>query len=63
MPSNILNTSVLNHEIVFRVSTRNGISENVKMTVANVTGQLPSNNGKYSITIQSKGDRVLINYT
>ena len=63
IPSNIVNTSVSNKEIIFRVRASGGISENVKTTVANVTGQIPSNQGLYYITIESQGDHVLINYT
>ena len=64
IPSNIANATVGNNEIVFYVmGPRGAISHNVKVTVGNVTGRLPYDSGFYSVTIQSLGDRVLINYT
>ena len=63
LPSNVINVTLANKEIVFNIRTSAGPSDVVKTTVANITGTLPVNQGIYHVTIQSKGDYVLINYT
>ncbi len=64
LPKTVVNSSVGNKEIVFKTKEMRGaISDNVRLIVADVSGELPKTGGIYFVTIQSEGDRVLINYT
>ncbi len=51
IPTNVINRSISNNEILFRVSTRSGVSDVWALTRANVTGTLPSGSGTFYITV------------
>lgn len=59
-PDNINNISVAGYEIVFYVSTKNGIDEVVVSMPVNVTGTLTPTAGIHNIFIEAMGSYVQI---
>lgn len=51
IPTNVINRSISNNEILLRVSTRSGVTDVWALTRANITGTLPSGSGTFYITV------------
>lgn len=62
IPSKITGASLDNKEVLFNVSTRAGISDIVKVSSVDLTGDLPIKPGTYLITIKARETDVEISY-
>ncbi len=63
IPDNVYNASIeLEREVVFRVKTRNGLSDIIQISNVNITGSLPSTQGIHYITIKAKENKVEFSY-
>jgi len=62
IPDKITGASLDNKEVLFNVNTKAGISEIVKVSSVDLTGDLPIKQGTYSITIKARGTYVEISY-
>lgn len=62
IPGQIVGASLNNKEVLFNVSTRAGISEIVKVSSVELTGNLPITPGTHSITLKAMSANVEISY-
>ena len=52
-PDKINGTSLANYEVVFRMKTKNGVTDIVQVSSVNITGNLPKTQGLHLITIKA----------
>ena len=62
IPGHIVGVSLDNREVVFNVGSISGISEIVKVSSVDLTGDLPTTQGIYSITLKARSTGVEISY-
>ena len=62
IPNMIINSTVANREVFFRIKTNSGISDIVGVTSVEIEGSLPVSRGIYIVTIKAVGDKVQISY-
>jgi len=62
IPEQIVGASLNNREVVFNVSTKDGISEIVRVSSVPLSGSLPVNQSTYTITLVARTSDVEISY-
>ncbi len=60
MPENVMNVTVQDNEIVFKVKGLHGVSDVAEYSFVNMTGSIDAGSGIKYITIESKGEYVRI---
>ena len=60
MPTNVEDVIIDNHEIVFKVKTRSGITDISQPSSVNISGSISVTKGIHYISIESKGDYVWV---
>jgi len=59
-PDNIYSINLSNKEVVFKIKTKNGITDIVQVSAANITGNLPTTEGIHIITVKAEDGYVQI---
>lgn len=59
-PERIESTSLSNKEVVFKMKTKNGVTDIVEVSSVNITGTLPTTQGIHIITIKAEGGYVQV---
>jgi len=62
IPNQIAGASLDNREVIFNVSGKEGISEIVKVSSVDLTGELPTKQGIYSLILKARSTDVEIAY-
>jgi hypothetical protein len=63
LPGGVLNLDIVNgNEIVITIETSSGNATYAAVSRANITGNLPTAQGYYSMVIESRGDYVNVTY-
>jgi len=62
IPNQISGASLDNREVIFNVSGKSGISEIVKVSSVDLTGELPTTQGIFSIILKARSTDVEIAY-
>ena len=62
IPQGVINSSVTNKTISFKIGNRAGISDVIAVTKANVVGTVPSSVGIYKIKLQNLNGLIIINW-
>lgn len=64
VPEGIVGAAIeMEKEIVFNVTTKNGISQIVQISPVNLTGSLPITRGIHNIKIKAVGNKVDLSYS
>ncbi|MEK6984686.1 MAG: hypothetical protein AABX33_08995 [Nanoarchaeota archaeon] len=53
-PENIQSINLSNKEVVFKIKTKNGISDIVQVSAVNISGNLPNSQGIHMITVKAE---------
>ena len=59
-PDNIYSTNLSSKELVFKIKTRNGITDIVQVSAVNMSGSLPTSQGIHIVTITAQDNYVQI---
>ena len=59
-PERIESTNLSNYEVVFKIKTKNGITDIVQVSSVNITGTLPTSQGIHVITIKAEEGNVKV---
>lgn len=59
-PERIQSVSLSGKEVVFKIKTRNGVTDVVEISSVNITGSLPTSQGIHIITIKAEGGYVQV---
>ena len=59
-PDRIYSTNLSNKELVFRIKTKNGMTDIVQVSAVNMSGNLPTSQGMHTITISAQNNYVQI---
>jgi uncharacterized protein (UPF0333 family) len=59
-PDKIYSTNLSNKELVFKIKTKNGITDIVQVSAVNLSGNLPTSQGIHVITISAQNNYVQI---
>ena len=59
-PDRIYSTNLSNKEVVFKIKTKNGITDIVQVSSVNMSGSLPTSQGIHIITIKAEDGYVQI---
>ncbi len=59
-PSNIFSTNLSNKEVVFKINTRNGVTDIVQVSSVNMSGSLPKSQGVHILTLKAEDGYVQI---
>jgi hypothetical protein len=62
VPDDIYNISLNNRTILFRIKTSAGITDVYYITIANLTGSIPTNSGYYIMTLTAHENYVNISW-
>jgi len=60
MPTNVFNVTIFSNYVLFRITTASGISDIVRYSSVNITGNISNSQGIKHIKIQAKGEYVCI---
>ena len=63
MPSNVVEASAANREILFKIKTKSGISDIVQVSSVEVSGSLPITQGIHFISVKAVEGGVEFSYT
>lgn len=61
LPDNVVNVTIVNKALVFKLSTEAGVSDIVIPSVVNITGAVPLTSGIHHISVENRGGYVNIN--
>ena len=59
-PDRIYSTNLSSKELVFKIKTRNGLTDVVQVSAVNMSGSLPTSQGIHVITVTAKDNYVQI---
>ena len=59
-PNNIYSTNLSNKEVVFKIKTKEGITDIVQVSSVNMNGSLPTSQGIHVITVKAESGYVQI---
>lgn len=59
-PDNIKLINLSNYEVIFKMKTKNGITEIVQISSVNITGNLPASQGIHVLTIKAEDKYVKV---
>ncbi len=59
-PENIYSTNLSNKEVVFKMKTKNGVTDIVQISSVNMSGSLPATQGIHVLTIKAEDGYVQI---
>jgi len=59
-PDRIESTNLLNKEVVFKIKTKNGVTDIVEVSSVNMSGSLPTSQGIHIITVKAEDGYVQI---
>ena len=59
-PDGIVSTNLSNRELVFKVSTKNGVTDIVEVSSVNISGSLPITEGIHIVTVKAEGNYVQV---
>ena len=62
-PDKIQSTTLSNREVVFKIKTQSGVSDIVQVSSVNISGNLPTKQGTYTLTIKAEDRYVQVSYT
>ena len=62
-PSGIVSTNLSNREIVFKIRTRNGVTDVAEVSSVNLSGNLPLTAGVHTVTLKAESGYVQVSYT
>ena len=59
-PDKIASTSLESREVVFKIKTKNGVTDIVQVSAVNITGSLPTTQGIHIVTIKADDGYVIV---
>ena len=59
-PGGIYSTNLSNKEVVFKIKTKNGVTDVVEVSSVNITGALPTSQGIHIITVKAESGYVQV---
>ena len=59
-PDRIYTTNLSNYELIFKIKTKNGITDIVQVSAVNLSGSLPTSQGIHVITVSAQNGYVQI---